>query len=108
MLPAVSMKTERTRVLLLSVMLAELTLLLCLNSTAVQPVMERSLQPMDVTAVAAADPLPPVAVEQVEVAVVETVAAPVESVEERNDAMLMEAEALFGTPFDHAVVMPFD
>ena len=36
------------------------------------------------------------------------VSTPVQSVEERRDAMLFESEALFGTPFDHAAVMPFD
>lgn len=33
---------------------------------------------------------------------------PVETVKERDDALVFEAEALFGTPFDQAVVMPFD
>jgi hypothetical protein len=36
------------------------------------------------------------------------VSAPVQSVGERADAMLFESEALLGTPFDHAVVAPFD
>ncbi len=33
---------------------------------------------------------------------------PVQTVEERDDAMLFEAEALHGTPFDQAITMPFD
>jgi hypothetical protein len=33
---------------------------------------------------------------------------PVQPVEERGDAMLFEADALHATPFDQAVVMPFD
>jgi hypothetical protein len=33
---------------------------------------------------------------------------PVQSLEERGDAMLFEMEALQGTPFDQAVVMPFE
>ena len=33
---------------------------------------------------------------------------PVEPVEERGDAMLFEIDALHGTPFDDAVVRPFD
>lgn len=32
---------------------------------------------------------------------------PAQPLEERGDAMLFESEALFGTPFDQAVVMPF-
>lgn len=36
------------------------------------------------------------------------VSAPVQPVEERGDALLFESEALFGTPFDQAIVMPFD
>lgn len=32
----------------------------------------------------------------------------VQSVEDRGDAMLFEMDALQGTPFDQAVVMPFD
>jgi hypothetical protein len=33
---------------------------------------------------------------------------PVQTVEERGDALLFESEALFGTPFDQAVLMPFE
>ena len=33
---------------------------------------------------------------------------PVQPIEERGDAMLFESEALFGTPFDRAVVIPFN
>ncbi len=33
---------------------------------------------------------------------------PVQSLEERGDAMLFESDALFGTPFDQATMMPFD
>ena len=33
---------------------------------------------------------------------------PVQNLEERGDAMLFEASALEGTPFDQAVVMPFE
>jgi len=33
---------------------------------------------------------------------------PVQSLEERGDAMLFECEALAGTPFDQAITMPFD
>jgi len=33
---------------------------------------------------------------------------PVQSLAERGDAMLFESEALMGTPFDQAIVMPFD
>jgi len=33
---------------------------------------------------------------------------PVQSLEERGDAMLFEGAALQGTPFDEAVVMPFE
>lgn len=33
---------------------------------------------------------------------------PVQTLEERGDAMLFEASALEGTPFDQAVVMPFE
>ena len=33
---------------------------------------------------------------------------PVQVLEERGDAMLFEGAALQGTPFDKAVVMPFD
>lgn len=36
------------------------------------------------------------------------VATPVQSLEERGDAMLFEIDALGGTPFDRAVTMPFD
>lgn len=32
----------------------------------------------------------------------------VQSIAERGDAMLFESEALYGTPFDQAIVMPFD
>ena len=35
-------------------------------------------------------------------------AEPVQTVEKRGDAMLFEAEALHGTPFDQSVTMPFD
>ncbi len=34
--------------------------------------------------------------------------SPIQPIEERGDAMLFESEALFGTPFDHAVVIPFN
>lgn len=33
---------------------------------------------------------------------------PVQSLEERDDAMLFEIDALQNTPFDQAVTMPFD
>jgi hypothetical protein len=33
---------------------------------------------------------------------------PVQTLEERGDAMLFEIDALQGTPFDQAVVMPFE
>ena len=33
---------------------------------------------------------------------------PVQSLEERGDAMLFESDALFGTPFDQSAMMPFD
>jgi hypothetical protein len=33
---------------------------------------------------------------------------PVQPFKERDDAMLFESEALLGTPFDQAIVMPFD
>jgi hypothetical protein len=33
---------------------------------------------------------------------------PVQTLDERGDAMLFEATALSGTPFDKAVVMPFE
>lgn len=33
---------------------------------------------------------------------------PVQPLEERGDAMLFEASALEGTPFDQAVVRPFE
>jgi hypothetical protein len=33
---------------------------------------------------------------------------PVQSLEERGDAMLFEIDTLQGTPFDQAVVMPFE
>ena len=33
---------------------------------------------------------------------------PVQPLEERGDAMLFEIEALQNTPFDEAIVMPFD
>lgn len=39
---------------------------------------------------------------------VEAVQEPVQSIDERGDAMLFEAEALVGTPFDQAIVMPFE
>lgn len=42
----------------------------------------------------------PVAVEEPE--------TPVQPLEERGDAMLFECEALYGTPFDQAITMPFD
>jgi hypothetical protein len=41
-------------------------------------------------------------------AAVEEPKQPVQSLEERGDAMLFEMEALEGTPFDQAVVMPFE
>jgi hypothetical protein len=36
------------------------------------------------------------------------VKAPVQTLEERGDAMLFEIEALQNTPFDEAIVTPFD
>ena len=41
-------------------------------------------------------------------AVVEEGLQPVQPLEERGDAMLFEIDALYGTPFDQAVVMPFE
>ena len=38
----------------------------------------------------------------------EIVQVPVQSVDERGDALLFEIDALQGTPFDQAVTMPFD
>jgi len=40
--------------------------------------------------------------------VVEKPSQPVQTLEERGDAMLFEIDALQGTPFDQAVVLPFD
>jgi hypothetical protein len=33
---------------------------------------------------------------------------PVQPIEERGDALLFEADALQGTPFDQSITMPFD
>lgn len=38
----------------------------------------------------------------------EAIQEPVQSLEERGDALLFESDALQGTPFDQAVVMPFE
>jgi len=67
------------------------------------------LQPME-ESVLSAEPTatvdPPQQIEAL-VAVVEP-KRPIQSLEERGDAMLFESEALFGTPFDQAIVMPFE
>ena len=39
---------------------------------------------------------------------VEKVQKPVQTIEERGDAMLFEGQALLDMPFDQAIVMPFD
>ena len=69
-----------------------------------QPVIFQSLE----ETVSVAEPIvPPLEV----VRGVETpveVKTPVQPLEERGDAMLFEIEALAGTPFDQAILMPFD
>ncbi len=60
--------------------------------------------------VLSAEPSAPVAAPQLieaPVAVAEP-KQPVQPLKERGDAMLFESDALFGTPFDQAIVMPFD
>ena len=50
----------------------------------------------------------PVEVVVVEDAVETPFVEPVQTLEERGDAMLFEAQALMDTPFDQAITMPFD
>ena len=51
----------------------------------------------------------PMEVETIGVAVAEIKPQPpIQPIEERGDAMLFESEALFGTPFDRAIVIPFN
>ncbi len=49
-----------------------------------------------------------VAVETNEACPVEAVQQPVQSIEDRGDAMLFEIDALNNTPFDRAITQPFD
>lgn len=96
--------------IVISLLLA-ITALLVWMSTRPAPAVVKSevLQPVQETACSAE----PVA-EEVSLILVEPVAVakepkqPVQSVEERGDAMLFEIDALQAMPFDQAVVMPFD
>ncbi len=62
------------------------------------------------TSVASPEPSPPIEKPSVVAApvAIEEPKQPVQSLEERGDAMLFESEVLMGTPFDQAIVMPFD
>lgn len=62
------------------------------------PVLIEPLPPLEAPAVLEA----PVAVET------KVPVQPIQPAEERGDSLVYESEALFGTPFDHAIVMPFD
>ena len=47
-------------------------------------------------------------VDRMEMSVTNEAPVPVQPLEERGDAMLFEVEALQNTPFDDAIVKPFD
>ena len=107
------MKTKRLKLLLLFVLLAALACVVCLRPSAVESVdhvdaVETALAVTETRF--AAQPVSPASnpenVTAPDAAV--EVSVPVQSVAERGDAMLFESEALYGTPFDQAVVVPFD
>ena len=99
------MKVSRIHFLLLSVSLVALIYMLPLRPSAESP----SGQALEDSALSA-EPIPPEEIPRmIEAPVaIEEPKKPVQSLEERGDALLFESEALFGAPFDQAVVMPFD
>ena len=64
--------------------------------------------PADRESVAAALPAESPPPGEGEITAIEEPKQPVQPVEKRGDAILFECEALCGTPFDQAVVMPLD
>ena len=106
------MRAIRTTLILLSAALAALAWVLWLRplagTPAVQVWVEEIPRPLEESGIPAV-PLPP---EEPPLAAAAPEAVegrmPVQTLKERDDAMLFEASALQGTPFDKAVVMPFD
>lgn len=99
------MKVRRIIWLLLSVTLVALACLLFLRPRAGAP----SEQALNDSALPAEPFVPETMVHVVESPVpAEVPKEPVQSLEERGDAMLFEAAVLVGTPFDQPAVMPFE
>lgn len=67
---------------------------------------ESALEPVSETAEESA--AEPAEIAVVEEAVETPFVKPVQTLEERGDAMLFEAQALMDTPFDQAITLPFD
>ncbi len=99
------MKASRINFILLSISLVTLIYMLPLRPSVGVP----SGQALEESALSA-EPIPPEEMPRlIEAPVaIEEPKIPIQSLEERGDALLFESEALFGTPFDQAVVMPFD
>ena len=109
-----SMTARRTNLLLVSLALTASAYLLSLKPSkgtvtaepwAVEPA-ETAGSGLQTAAVP--EPEPAVVPPPAPAAAPEAARPPVQPVEERGDALLFESEALFGTPFDQSVVMPFD
>jgi hypothetical protein len=107
------MRSKRLELLLLVVILAAVVCILY-----VRPLMGESVD--EVAVVKATRALPETSPSITSVAPIQDpervtspdaaieVRTPVQSLAEREDAMLFECEALLGTPFDQAIVAPFD
>ena len=96
--------------IVLSLLLIACAILIWISSSPDPAVMESGvLQPLEET-VLPVDPSPSPEVPRLIDAPVasEEQKQPVQALEERGDALLFEIDALQGTPFDQAVVRPFE
>lgn len=103
--PCLSMKAHCIALILVSLTLVALACML-VQQQAVETPLGQALEGSAMSA----ESLPPGEMPRLVEAPVaaESPREPVQSLEERGDAMLFEGEALVGTPFDQPVVMPFD
>lgn len=112
MLTTYLMKARRIKLLLLLVSWMALACVVFLRSSAGIPLGQASViaasPPLENSTLSAQSLSPEEMPLLTEAASDDEGEAPVQSLEERGDAMLFESEALLGTPFDQAVVRPFD
>jgi hypothetical protein len=106
------MTARRTNLLLVSLALTVSAYLLSLKpskgTVTAEPWTAEPAQPAESGVRPAAAPEPAVIPPPEPASASEAARPPVQPVEERQDALLFESEALFGTPFGQSAVMPFD